>query len=342
MRKIIRLREILMLLLFSIVLMPPAFGAEKIETIKVYFQPLIGQAPLIIAFEEGFFKAEGLIVEFVKQEDAASAFLLLVQGSLDVMLSPPTAGLFNAAKPDGLFKIVSGGSMSLETEFYTGLIVKTPSDALKGSSGDVLHFLTGRKIAFPILGSVPHYFIDTLFKRSHLDLSEEQIALMPFPLIAASLKKGIIQAGYLAEPFITSFEAENPENIRTFNLADVFPDTPMTLLIFGKNIREKNPALAVKFMAAYLKGCRQYQQGKTQRNLEIFKKYLNIDESLLRRFVWPTVAPDSIFSCRDFLNGYQEWLLKKKYLAARIDVEKMIDASFYKNAEKILKDRKES
>jgi NitT/TauT family transport system substrate-binding protein len=335
MKRIIGLREILVLFLFSIVLTPPAFSAEKTETIKVYFQPLIGQAPLIIAFEEGFFEAEGLQVEFVKQENAASAFLLLVQGTLDVMLSLPTAGLFNAAKSDGPFKIVSGGSMSLETEFYSGLVVKMSSDSAQGSSEDVLHSLTGQKIAFPILGSVPHYFIDTLFKRSHLVLSEEQIALMPFPLIAASLKKGIIRAGYLAEPFIASFEAANPGNIRTFNLAKVFPNTPMTLLIFGKNIREKKPALAIKFMAAYLKGCRQYQQGKTPRNLEILKKYLNIDESLLRQFVWPTVSPDNIFSCRDFLNGYQDWLLKKKYLAERIDVGKMIDPGFLNGAKKV-------
>lgn len=334
MKRILRLRIILALFLFSIAWTPLAFAAEKTETIRIYFQPLIGQAPLIIAFEEGFFQAEGLQVEFVRLEDAASAFLLLVQGSLDVMLSLPTAGMFNAAKPGGPFMIVSGGSMSLETEFYSGLIVREAQDNPQDPEGEALGFLAGKKIALPILGSVPHYFIDTLFKRSHLDLSEEQIALMPFPLIAAALKKGIVQAGYLAEPFITVFQATNRENIRTYNLAKVFPDTPMTLLLFGRNIREKKPGLAVKFMAAYLKGCRQYSQGKTPRNLEILKKYLNIEESLLRRFVWPTVAPLSIYSCGDFLNGYQEWLLKKKYLSEKIDVKKMIDPKFMTEAKK--------
>jgi NitT/TauT family transport system substrate-binding protein len=308
---------------------------EKQETVKVYFYPNLNCSPLLIAQEEGFFKEEGLSVEFVKQDDVAEAFLLFLQGSLDVVWGPPTPGMFVAAEKEEEFRFVTCLTFLTKDDVSTGIVFK--KDPAYADSP--LQHLRHKKIGWPVRYSLNHFLFEKLLIKENIPVEDIEITTMAFPLIAASLQRGILEAGYLNEPFITKLKEET-EQESYIPLGRVFPDTPQLFIVFGKALLKKNPQAAVKFMVAYLRGFRQYQEGKTERNIEILSKFLKLDKEVLKKVAWPSSSPNGIYKAEPVLEDYQAWLIAKKVLQKRADVHNMIDTSFLKKAEKILKDRK--
>ena len=53
---------------------------------------------------------------------------------------------------------------------------------------------------------------------------------------------------------------------------DFLPDWPLPVY-YGPAILDKDPELGKRFMVGYLKGVKQYNEGKTERNLAILQNY---------------------------------------------------------------------
>ena len=58
--------------------------AKDPVTLKVSLLPYISYAPLFIAFEEGYFREQGLKIEFVKIRGAGQSIPALASGGIDV------------------------------------------------------------------------------------------------------------------------------------------------------------------------------------------------------------------------------------------------------------------
>ena len=54
-------------------------------------------------------------------------------------------------------------------------------------------------------------------------------------------------------------------------------------LYYGPAFLDKDPELGRRFMVAYLQGVKQYNEGKTERNLEILQNYTRLDRDLLKQ-----------------------------------------------------------
>ena len=62
-----------------------------LRTVRVSAQPHLSQAPMMIAAAEGFFRDEGLDIEFVPAMRAQETLVALVTGDLDVRPGPMSA-----------------------------------------------------------------------------------------------------------------------------------------------------------------------------------------------------------------------------------------------------------
>ena len=120
------------------------------------------------------------------------------------------------------------------------------------------------------------------------------------------------------------------------NYGDLLPDVSYAMVWFGPNILEKNPEIGERFMVAYLKGVRQFNLGKTDRNVEILSKHLELEQDLLRAACWLSINPDGQINASALLD-FQEWALEKELQDELIPVEKFWDPSFIEYAEKELK-----
>ena len=88
-------------------------------------------------------------------------------------------------------------------------------------------------------------------------------------------------------------------------------------------------------MLGYFKGVRQYNQGKTDRSLEIIAKYTRLDTKLLEKACWPQFRNDgrmNIQSIKDFQDG----AVAKGYLDRALPEDVWMDSSFIEHANKVM------
>jgi len=78
---------------------------------------------------------------------------------------------------------------------------------------------------------------------------------------------------------------------------------------------------------AYLEGARQYQQGATQRNVEILAKYTGMEKDLLTRICWATIPADGNLNV-DYIMAFQKWAAAQEQLDQVVTPDQYWDSRF--------------
>jgi NitT/TauT family transport system substrate-binding protein len=96
-----------------------------------------------------------------------------------------------------------------------------------------------------------------------------------------------------------------------------------------------NADVGKRFMVAYLKGVRKFNEGKTDENVKIMNKYLKMDEALLKKMCWSSIRNDGMVNV-DSMMEFQQWALDKKLVDKPVTREQMFDPTFVQYAAKVL------
>ncbi len=80
-------------------------------------------------------------------------------------------------------------------------------------------------------------------------------------------------------------------------------------------------------MVAYLKGVRQYNEGKTERNKELMVAFTGLEPELIEQLCWPTFRNDLLINTQSVLD-FQDWAIEKGLLDTKVTVEQFWDPSF--------------
>ncbi|MBF0331948.1 MAG: hypothetical protein HQL17_08460, partial [Candidatus Omnitrophica bacterium] len=174
---------------------------------------------------------------------------------------------------------------------------------------------------------------EKMFENRQVSTEKIQYSVMTFPFIVEALGAGTIDASVLLEPFVSIAQKKDIE-LEFIPFVRHFPNAQASFIVFGAHLIEKDKALGVRFMNAYLKGARQLAQGKTSRNIEILAKALGQNEKLLEHMIWPVYKPENMMARKDLLKDYQDWLVRKKFLPVAIDVGNLFDTYFLDKAVK--------
>jgi ABC-type nitrate/sulfonate/bicarbonate transport system substrate-binding protein len=112
---------------------------------------------------------------------------------------------------------------------------------------------------------------------------------------------------------------------------DVVGYTQTSLLAFGKNLLKEHPEVGVRFMAAYLKGVAQYNQGKTERNLQIMAEATGEPIDLLENSCWLAINSDGWIDF-SIVDQFQTWSVGMGHMEKPITEEQFWDPSFLEAA----------
>jgi len=106
------------------------------------------------------------------------------------------------------------------------------------------------------------------------------------------------------------------------------PDFQFSVTMFGPNLLVKDRELGQRYLTAYLKGARQYNQGKTARNVAIISQYTQIKPEEVQASCWMSIRADGLIDLNDpGLLAFQEWAVANGYQDAVIPPAKLIDLS---------------
>ncbi len=312
--------------------------ADNLHTVKLSLLPYISNAPIFIAIEEGFFKEQGLRIELKNIRSQTHSVPALARGDLDVGAHTVGANIFAAVAKGLNIKIVAGKSRipkksDVKCNFAAIILRKDLFD-----SGEVrsIEKLKGKKVALGQLSNLG-YIYESIFSSNNLTVDDLNLVKLPFSARLQALEKKTIDALMAGEPFISQSESLG-YTIRLAKFEDYVPNYQIACIFFSPNLTVRNPEIGKKFMIGYLKGIKQYNRGKTNRNLAIYKKYTKQDLDILKRMCLPYIDTNGYFNSESILT-VQDWAFKKGYIDSKASKDQLFDTRFIDYANNVLKEK---
>jgi NitT/TauT family transport system substrate-binding protein len=328
------------LILFAIVAVPACISPAPqdsavpptmaLTTVKVSYLPTISYGPLFIAKEEGYFARQGITVEFEKFQGGSIALPSLINGDIAVSSGTVNPSIINAIAKGAHVRIVAdkGRNSPGYSCNASGLMVRR--DLYESGALTRISDLKGKKIVVP---SGEDYTLARILQRGNLTSDDIEIVILDFPSSVVALQNGAIDAAVLTEPFVTG-AMDSKAAVMLLPTEEYTPDFPHPLL-YGPAFLDKDPELGKRFMVAYLEGARQYNLGKTERNIEIISNYTHIDQNLLQRTCWMPIAPDG-YQPRQPFKDQIDWEYANKQITIIPDDDQIFDTSYVAYANGVL------
>ena len=303
------------------------------EKIKVGAFSSVSDAAIYVAIDKKYFAEQGIEVEMVKVDSGATMVTELANGNLDVSGGSPGAGLYNAVRQGIPMKIVADKGSALPGHGYFAFLVrKDLADKVKTAAD-----FRGRVIAVTGYGrgASSEVTIGRVLASANLKESDVKQVNMSFPDILAALGTGRAEIGVVAEPLVT-LAVEKGVAVIWKRSDEVYPNQQYGALMYGPSII-KNPDLARKFMVAYLKGARFYNdalRGKAPREelVAILTKHTSVkNPQLYGKMVFPGLHPNGNLNLAGMEYDAKWWAANGR-MKELVDPAKLVDMSYAEHA----------
>jgi NitT/TauT family transport system substrate-binding protein len=298
--------------------------------LRVTTQPVLSFAPYYIAQAEGYFADEGLDVEFVEMQ-GEEATPLLIQGELDVIVGFGVYYLNAMARGAEIRVVADKGHIGTTGCSSGALLVRR--ELFETGELDSVAELRGRTV--PIRSaSVEEYYLDKLLEPAGLTADDLVLADMPRPAELEAMSQGTIDLFMGSEPWTTR-HLQTGNAVLWVPYNDLVPGEQHAAIVYGPSLLQDNPDAGRRFMVSYLRGVRQYNEGKTERNLQIIAEFSGLDQEILKAACWFNIYDDGYVNVQSLLD-FQEWAVKKGYLDTVVPEDQFYDPSFTEYANQLL------
>lgn len=230
----------------------PARAAEKITICALTF---VSSAPLFIAADKGYYKAEGLEAEFKFMRAAQPVAVGVASGDCDIGVTGFTAGFYNLAGK-GALKVI--GAQSREEPGYDFVAFVASNKAFEAGLKSVKD-LPGKSVGMTQVGSTFHYNMGMLAAKHGWKMTDfKLVPLQAVPNMIAAVKSGQVDMIPIPAHIAAGLEKAGAAKI----IGWVHKETPWQLgglFTSTKNVSERR-AMVEKFVRAYQKAASDYHE----------------------------------------------------------------------------------
>ncbi len=228
--------------------------AEDLKTVRVGTTNLSSDIGLFLADKLGYFKDEGIKVEFLPFDSGAKMVAPLGAGELDAAAGAASAGLYNAVNRGLKLRIVADKGTNIARYSYKALTVRKDlidSDAFKSLSD-----LKGKKVAVIANGAADESVLHQALLKAGLKDDDVEKVFLAFPQHLPAFANKAIDAAISSEPGITTMTRAGVA-VRFVGLDDFYPVQQTAMLLINGKFADDRAAVT-KFLKAYLRGVRAY------------------------------------------------------------------------------------
>ena len=320
---------------FCLCLVAAAFTitAAHADTLKVGYPTAAPVAPIFIAYEKGYYAAEGLDVELVPFDAAGPIPVAITSGSVDIALAGSTASFFSLAG-QGAVKIIAGAVHEVPG-FHAEAIVATNKGYEAGVKS--LKDLGGRSLATTTIGSSFYYALGLVAEKYAIDLKSLRVLQTQQNANTVSAVAGN-QVDFAVGTF-TGFTPLIKED-KAKLLAYIGDEVPWQIayILTSSKIADTEPEIVEHWLAAYRHAARDYHDAFTNAKgeradqagapaiLAIMEKYLKQSAAQLESNVG-YVDPEGRLDVPD-VHHQAEWFTAQGLVKGKPDADKIIAARY--------------
>ncbi len=299
-------------------------------------------APFFIAEAKGYFREQGLDVELIPFDSAAKMVAPLGTGQLDVAAGAPSAGLYNAAARSVDIRIVADKGSSPKGYGYLPLMVrKSLIDSGKVKS---VRDLKGLKIAEVAPATTSFCTMNEALKRGGLTYKDVEEIFLGFPDHFSAFSNGSIDAAITAEPIATKC-VQSGVAVKFMSDDEFYPNQQIACVLYGGPFIKSKGDAAQKFMVAYIKAARDYNDalkggkmaGRAANDvIAILTKYTAIKDPAVYRAITPNGNDPNGRLNVDSLKKDLATFKEAEFVRSDLTVDFVLDDSFADAAVKTL------
>jgi NitT/TauT family transport system substrate-binding protein len=327
----------------ALLALPCSIGAQAADKVNVGAVGNSGDVGFYVAQAKGYFAAEGLDVNFNVFDSAAKMIAPLGTGDLDVGSGAASAGLYNAATRKIEIRAVADRGRTAPGYQYQTLMIRKDlidSGRVKGYAD-----LKGLKFAVAAPGVTALSVTNEAMKKGGHTFADADVVPLGFPQQVGAFASKAIDASMMVEPFATKLVTDGIA-VRWKSTEDFYPNDQISMIFYGEKFARERPEIAKRFMKAYVRGARDYndalengqwkKDAKADEVIAILSKNLGMKPELLREIYPHACDPDGkldLDSMRKDLAFFQsQGLVTDK----NQKIESIIDMSFVDGAVKEL------
>lgn len=306
---------------------------EKRELVVIAEDGAASGAGFYIAKEKGYFEDYNIEVKFADFANSDDMLPALAAGEVDIAGGVSTASFFNAIAQGIDVKIIADKGHNVPGKsYFTFVIGNHMVDEIKDYSD-----FKGKKIAVSSLNSIDSYIYNEMMKHAGLTDEDVEFVLMAdFGSMLGAIDGGTIDVALNIEPLIAQ-GVDQGFHVRFGDVTDFAPESQIALVLGSPDFMSKEQEVSLRFMAAYLKGVRDYN--------DAFIKGINKDEivtimtqhtALKDPELWDKVNvtgldPDGKMFIDDILKQYEAYK-ENGAIRGEVDFDKAIDTSVTEKA----------
>ncbi len=264
--------------------------ARAQDAVKVSFLPTAAVAPLFVAVEKGYFKAENLDVQLVSTAVATDAVTMAATGQVDVGTAAVGSSLFNAAARGLDFRLVASLAIHPAPTTITPLLIRKDLwDSGKVRSGADLR---GQRVSTNSPGGSIEYKLALILQKYGMTMKDVQGVPLGLPETLNAFQSGGIAAAVIGEPFATAALKRGLAVMQVEDSGEMVGDIGFSL-VYSESFIDKRRAVGVRFLKAMIKAAGDLQPGswKTQENIDIIAKYTKLPADTISEMSFPAFDP---------------------------------------------------
>ncbi len=291
---------------------------------------LLSDAGVYIAMDEGYFAEQGIEVELVTFDSAANMVAPLATNQLEAGGGAPSAGLFNALRSGVNVRIVAdkGHSDPTPPGFPVSIYLVRKELADSGRVRSVAD-LKGLRFAQPARGISPEVDLVLLLREGGLTPADLDTTIMSFPDQVPAFANGSLDFSFSVEPFATIALNQGTVSVLKYDY-EFNPYHQVAVLLYSPDFSRSD--LGTKFMTAYLRGVRVYNDAFVKREPTARERAISAlaqhtpvkNRALYDQMTLSALHPDGKMNLQSF-EVQQEHFLSTGAQQGRVDLAQFID-----------------
>jgi NitT/TauT family transport system substrate-binding protein len=298
--------------------------------LKIGYIPSAICSGIYLALDRGYFAEEGLELDMETFDAGERMIPSLATNQMVIGAGGLSAGLFGALSRGANLKVVAGLTTHEPGFASTGIVIR--KDLY--DSGAIRSFadMRGRTLGLIAPSSGLAIDMSRAFQEAGMSDADVNWETLSFPDQVPALANGAIDVSILTEPFVARV-VQSGIGVRWKGMDEVYPYHQASVLMYAPDFPREQPEAAVRFLAAYLRGARDFtdavKHGRDRAGVfRVLAEYTPIKDLSLYEIMVPSgIDPDGALNL-DSMNYDQDWYLARGYVREKLDLAAVVDLGY--------------